>query len=179
MGRLSEDNLIWAQKAIDDCRSMDLTPPILFWSQRPSNPLNVFYDDFKPSTRHMALLDIKPQPNACLHKLDTTDKLFCYRHVMNVLTYHLHKSVAHAFKLLVHDTGVEEFAKTVEGIYDLSRGGWFDLTTLRLRALPSDLFVEIALAYERWPFRPSVESLLMARMDSQAQWRDDDDDELH
>jgi hypothetical protein len=179
LGRLSGDNLLWAQKAIDDCRSMDLVPPILSWSQRSYNPLVVSKDDFAPATRNMALLDITPRSNSCLHKLDTTDKLFCYRHVMNVLTYHLHKSVAHAFKLLVHDTGVEEFAKTVEGVHDLSRGGWFDLTTLRLRGLPADLFVEIALAYERWPFRPSVESLLMTRMDLQAQWQDDDDDEPH
>ncbi|KAJ9603650.1 hypothetical protein H2200_011836 [Cladophialophora chaetospira] len=158
---------VWARKALDDCRAVEMSPPILFWSRRDTHPLVVKSGEFEPSNRHMALLDVVPNANLLL-KLDSLDKMICFRHVMATFTQALSYTVPEALKMLVHDTGVEEFVKTIKGIHDSAKGGWYDLTQLRLRALPSDLFVEIALAYERWPFRPSIHTMLLSSPDSQA-----------
>jgi transcription factor 1 len=170
-----ETNRIWAQKALDDCRAADMSPPILFWSRRETHPLIVHDDEFQPSNRHMALLDVVPHPNL-LKKLNTHDKMVCFRHVMSTLSNCLSYSVPEAAKMLVHDTGVEAFLKTIRGIHDPTVGGWYDLTQLRLRALPADMFVEIALAYERWPFRPRTETMLLAAPDSQATYSAEEED---
>ncbi|OCT53018.1 hypothetical protein CLCR_09929 [Cladophialophora carrionii] len=162
-----ETNRIWAQKALDDCRAVDMSPPILFWSRRETHPLIVRDGEFEPSSRHMALLDVVPH-SKLLKKLDTHDKMVCFRHVMTTLSNCLSYSIPEAAKMLVHEAGVESFLKTIQGIHDPTLGGWYDLTQLRLRALPADMFIEIALAYERWPFRPRTESMLLATPDSQA-----------
>ena len=155
----------FAEKALDDCRAVDMSPPILLRSRRDSHPLIVHDGEFEPPNRQMALLDVVPHADL-LNKLNTHDKMVCYRHVMATFSSHLSKSVVDALKLLVH-VGVEEFVGTISGIHDPTKGGWYDLTQLRLRALPADMFIEIALAFEKWPFRPTIETILMATPDTQ------------
>ena len=157
---------MFAEKAIDDCRAVDMSPPILLRSRRKGHSMVVHEGEIEPQNRYMALFDVVPHAGL-LTKINNHDKMVCYRHVMATCSGRYTKSVVEVLKLLVHDAGVEDFLKTIPELYDPTKGGWYDLTQLRLRALPSDMFVEIALAYERWPFRPSSESILMAANDTQ------------
>jgi len=177
MNSMNETDRTFAEKALDDCRAIDMSPPILSRSRRKFHPLIVRDGEFEPLNRQMALLDVIPHAGL-LTKLTNYDKMVCYRHVMAIFSSHLSKPVEEAFKLLVHDTGVEEFVKTIPGIHDPTKGGWYDLTQLRLRVLPSDMFIEIALAYERWPFRPTTEALLLTAPDTQERYNVADG-ELH
>ena len=163
---LDKTSRLWAEKAIDDCRAADMSPPMLLHSRRQTDPLIVRTGEFEPPNRRMALLDVVPH-RTLLGRVDTYDKVVCTRHVMATFSGHMSQSVADALKLLVHDTGVDAFVKTVPGIHDPTQGGWYDLKQLRLRALPAQMFVEIALSYESWPFRSSISSMLLTSPDTQ------------
>jgi hypothetical protein len=110
-----------------------------------------------------------------LTKIDSYDKAVSYRHVIGKVFSYPTASVAAALKLLVHESGMTDFVQTIPGIHDPSKGGWYDLDQLRMRALPADLLLEIALAYERWPFRPKIEDFLLAVDHPQALWTDEDE----
>lgn len=157
----SYDNRLWAEKAIDDCRAKDLSPPVLQWSRRETHPLIVQPGEFQPSYEPMVLLDVVPRTAEVLTKLDTMDKKLCYQHIVAAFTWQLSKSVFELLKRLVSEDGVEAFAKTIPSVYDPTKGGWYDLSQLRIRSLPAEMFVDIAVAFEKWPFRPSIKSMLM------------------
>lgn len=169
---LARTNRIFAEKAIDDFRALDMTPPILSWNQRESQPLIVHDDDFRLSGRYMALLDVVPRTDF-LSKINTNDKMILFGHVLKTIYINPARSVLEALKSLVHE-GVDEFVKTIPTIHDPSRGGWYDLTKLRVRSLPAGMFIEIALAYEKWPFRQSTRNILLLGPDIQSEYRDDD-----
>ncbi|EXJ73713.1 uncharacterized protein A1O5_03475 [Cladophialophora psammophila CBS 110553] len=174
---LNRTNRIFAEKAIDDCRAWDMSPPILAWNRRETHPLIVHDEEFDtPSrhNRHMSLLDVIPRADL-ISRIDTYDKMVCFRFVVTSLSLYFSKSVAEALKALVHE-GLNDFVKTIPGIHDPTKGGWYDLTTLRVRVLPLDMFVEIGLAYERWPFRMTTEAILMATADPMAGYSGPEDD---
>ncbi|KAH0845858.1 hypothetical protein AYO21_06959 [Fonsecaea monophora] len=171
---LNRTNRIFAEKAIDDCRAWDMSPPILAWNRREAHPLTVYNGEFDAPNRQMALLDVIPRGDLIL-KVNTYDKMVCFRHIVTTLSLYLSRSVAEALRALVHE-GLDEFVKTIPGIHDPTKGGWYDLTTLRVRVLPTDMFVEIGLAYEKWPFRMSTEAILMTTADPTAGYSGQDDD---
>ncbi|KIW27917.1 uncharacterized protein PV07_07613 [Cladophialophora immunda] len=171
---LNRTNRIFAEKAIDDCRAWDMSPPILAWNRREAHPLIVHDTEFDASYRQMALLDVVPRADL-LSKVDTYDKMVCFRYIVATLSLYFSKSVAEALRGLVHE-GLNDFVKTIPGIHDPTKGGWYDLTTLRVRVLPMDMFVEIGLAYEKWPFRTSTEAILMATADPMAGYSGQEDD---
>ncbi|KAG9790845.1 hypothetical protein KCU88_g1187, partial [Aureobasidium melanogenum] len=172
--KLNRTNRSFAEKAIDDCRAYDMVPPVMAWNQRQSEPLIVHAGEFDPRDRPMALLDVTPRPEFLL-KINTHDKMVCFGHVVGQLYPYFVKSVAEGLRSLVHE-GLDDFVATIPGIYDPTKGGWYDLNAIRVRSLPADMFVEIALAYERWPFRQSTESILMLAADPQAAYSLGDDD---
>jgi len=174
ISQLSRTNRAFAEKAIDDYRALDMSPPVMAWNQRDAEPLMVHAGEFLPPDRPMALLDVTPRPQF-LSRIDTHDKMVCFGHVVKVFCLHFSKSVEQALRALVHE-GLDVFCKTIPGIHDPSQGGWHDLSALRARSLPADMFVEIALAYEKWPFRQSTESILMLGQDPQAAYRLGDDE---
>lgn len=172
--KLNRTNRSFAEKAIDDCRVYDMVPPVMAWNRREAEPLIVHEGEFEPRERPMALLDVTPRPDF-LYRIDTHDRMVCFGHVVRQLYPYFAKSVAEGLKTLVHE-GLDDFVATVPGILDPTKGGWYDLSALRVRALPADMFVEIALAYEKWPFRQSTESILMLGADPQAAYSLGDDD---
>ncbi|EXJ88882.1 hypothetical protein A1O3_01946 [Capronia epimyces CBS 606.96] len=164
--KLNRTNRSFAEKATDDCRAYDMVPPVMAWNRREAEPLIVQNGEFDPRDRPMALLDVTPRPEF-LERIDTHDKMVCFGHVVRQLVPYFAKSVSEGLKTLVHES-IDDFVATVPGIRDVTKGGWYDLSALRVRALPAEMFVEIALAYERWPFRQSTESILMLGVDPQA-----------
>ncbi|KIY03196.1 uncharacterized protein Z520_01663 [Fonsecaea multimorphosa CBS 102226] len=167
-------NRIFAEKAIDDCRAWDMSPPVLAWNRREAHPLIAHDGEFDAPRRYMALLDVTPRADL-ISKIDNYDKMVCFRYIVTLLSLSLSRSVAAALRTLVHE-GLNDFVKTIPGIHDPTKGGWYDLTTLRVRVLPMEMFVEIGLAYEKWPFRMTTEAILMANSDPNAGYSGDEDD---
>lgn len=156
--KLARNNRVFAEKAIDDSRAYDHHPRVLLWNNRTGEPLLVHKDEFSPPTHQMAFFDIVPKADLT-DRLDSDDKLICFGHLMGLVSTYSGKSVYEVCSMLIPG-GVDDFLKTVQGLHDPTKGGWYDPTMLRIRSLPVDLFVEIALAFEKWPFRPTTQSLL-------------------
>ncbi|KAI1609243.1 hypothetical protein EDD36DRAFT_445614, partial [Exophiala viscosa] len=173
ISKLSRTNRAFAEKAIDDYRALDMTPPAMSWNRRQMEPVLVHSKDFQPADKPLALLDVTPRTDF-FTRFDTYDKMVFFAHVVRTLWFNSGKSVHDALKVLVHE-GMDEFVKTVPQIHDPSQGGWYDLSAVRVRSLPVEMVIEIALAYIRWPFRQSADSILMFGQDPQAAYSLGDD----
>jgi len=172
--KLSKDFRIFVRKSVDDYRAHDAHPPVLAWNRRKAEPWIVSAEEFVPSGRQLALLDVVPRPEFPT-LLDTQSKRICFDHVLRQLSVHFGSSVHDALKIIV-PAGLEEFIDTVPDLKNPAKGGWHDLTDFRLRCLPASLIIEVALAFERWPFRPSVESMLMMTPDRNQEYEPGDND---
>lgn len=150
--RLPNHNAKLVNKYIDDQRAFDSDPPVLAWDRRNAEPLWANKDEFFPE-RTLALVDFQPDPSF-MTRLDTHDKKLCFDHVVSLLFQLPGNTVRKALEGLVHD-GVEQFLERVPSLLDPLQGGKADLDELRIRSLPVQLFVDLALAWESWPFRPN------------------------
>lgn len=156
--KLAKNNKIFAEKAIDDYRAYDHRPRVLAWNNRAAEPLLVCKNEFSSPNKQMALFDFVPKADLT-YRLDNAEKQICFGHLMSLVSIYSSKSVYHVCSMIVSG-GVDDFIRTIKDIDDPTKGGWYDPKMLRIRSLPTDLFVEIALAFERWPFRPTSRSLL-------------------
>jgi hypothetical protein len=125
---------------------------VLAWDRREVEPLWVDKDEFYPS-KPLALLDFQPRPTALLLRLDTPEKKLCFDYLTSTLLQNPGRSVAHGLEQMVHD-GLNQFLEKVPSLRDPQQGGNPDLDDFRIRSLPVGLFVDLALAWETWPFRP-------------------------
>ena len=153
------ENKTLARKAIDDYRAYDSQPKALSWNMRSTDPLIMHARETAPQ-KPIALLDIMPDPQF-RQQLDTNSKVVCYDYVTMKLCSRWSKDVQSALSGLVQG-GVDEFVDTVPSLKDPTQGGWHDLSDWRVRSLPAKLFMDIALAFEKWPFRPEVEKLQLS-----------------
>ncbi|RVX75197.1 hypothetical protein B0A52_00549 [Exophiala mesophila] len=163
---MTRTNRRWIEKLIDDYRVLDLDPPVLAWSHRDHQPLATHADEFCPESQSLALVDITPRPDFTT-PFESEGQSLCFVHVMNLASEMMHKPVDQFLSQLVPG-GLEEFLKTFPDIREPSKGGWHDLTALRTRTLPADMFVKLALAYHDWPFRVSTREMLLKSDDSLA-----------
>lgn len=147
-----------AKKAVDDYRAYDSRPRALAWNERKFEPLTVRPDEFAPENP-LSLIDLTPQPRF-RELLPTEHQCMLFDYVVAKLCYHhLTQDVYGALTDLLQ-AGVDEFIESVSDLKDPLRGGWYDLTELRIRSLPPQMFFEIALAYDKWPFRPEFSKLM-------------------
>ncbi|KEF62846.1 uncharacterized protein A1O9_00819 [Exophiala aquamarina CBS 119918] len=168
--KLARNNRVFAEKAIDDFRAYDHKPRVLLWNHRIAEPLLVHKDEFSSPHHQMAFFDILPKADLT-YQLDTEDKVICFGHLMSLISFYSSKSVHEVCSMII-PAGVDDFIKTIKGIQDPTKGGWYDPNMLRIRSLPVDLIVEIALAFERWPFRPTTQSLLAVKSDFDSTYKE-------
>ena len=140
-------------KYIDDQRAFDHEPPILAWDRREAEPLWVDKDEFVPR-KTLALIDFQPEPSL-MGRLDTPEKKVAFNEVLSTLLQQPGSSIRQGLQTMVHD-GLQQFLEKVPSLQDPLQGGKPDLDDLRIRALPVNLFVDLALAWESWPFRPEA-----------------------
>jgi hypothetical protein len=140
-------------RMIDDARAFDSSPPVLAWDRRDAEPVLVEDTDFY-TPEALPLVDFRPKLDI-ISRLDTASKQVCFNYVTGVLLQSSSRTVRSALKVLVQN-GVDEFLQRVPGLRDPRRGGKPNLTDLRVRSLPVDLFVDLAIAFESWPFRPEL-----------------------
>jgi transcription factor 1 len=146
--------------ALDDYRAFDSSPRTLAWNRREFEPLTVQADEFAPQLP-LALIDIIPS-SSFREQLPTSSDCELFFHVVGeICRGGSPPDMASALDRLLQG-GVAEFVETCPSLKDPTKGGWHDLSQLRWRSLPTQLFFDIAEAYKNWPFRPSVESLVMS-----------------
>ena len=153
------ENMTMARKAIDDYRAYDSQPKALSWNKRSANPLIMHAHETAPQ-KPVTLLDIVPDPRF-RQQLDTNSKIVCYDYVTMKLCSRWSKDVQSGLSGLLQG-GVDEFVDTVPSLKDPVQGGWHDLSDLRIRSLSAKLFMDIALAFEKWAFRPEVEKMQLS-----------------
>ena len=153
------ENKTMARKAIDDYRAYDSRPKALAWNKRSADPLIMHAHETAPQ-KPIALLDIVPDPQF-RQQLDTNSKVVCYDYVTMKLCSRWSKDIRSALSGLLQG-GVDEFIDTVPSLKDPIQGGWHDISDLRVRSLPAKLIMDIALAFERWAFRPEVEKMQLS-----------------
>jgi transcription factor 1 len=153
-GKLQREYMLLVDKFIDDQRAFDHLPPVLAWDRREVEPLWAEKDEFYP-LKPLALLDFQPRSTVILSRLDTPEKKLCFDHVTSTLLQHPGRSVVQGLEQMVHD-GLDQFLEKVPSLRDPLQGGNPDLNDFRIRSLPLELFVDLALAWETWPFRPEI-----------------------
>lgn len=157
--KLFKDNRSMALKVIDDYRSIHFSPPTLNWHHRNHEPLLCNPADFSPN-RPLTLLEITPKPSF-VQRINTVDRQICFDWLIQNIFWMGADSLATALKGLLGGQDLyDHFIKTVDGIHDPSRGGWWDLDDLRVRTLNSEMIIQLVLALERWEYRPSSDRML-------------------
>ncbi|RMZ91269.1 hypothetical protein DV736_g1507, partial [Chaetothyriales sp. CBS 134916] len=168
---LSREGQIQAKKAIDDYRAYDSSPIALEWNKRSLDPLVVQANEFRPE-QPLALVVLTARPGFRI-TLDTDSKVTCFDYILNLLSSRLSSSVLEALQTFIHGP-VDDFIETVPSLTDPVKGGCLNLAHLRVRSLPAATFVEIAVAYEKWPLRPDT-TKMMLDMSKEATFIPDDD----
>jgi transcription factor 1 len=152
--KLKREHKLLVDKCIDDQRAFDHVPPVLAWDRRTVEPLWAEKDEFYPS-KMLALLDFQPRSSALLSRLDTPERKLAFDHVTSALLQHPGRSVVQGLEQMVHG-GLQQFLEKVPTLRDPQCGGRLDLDDFRIRSIPVELFVDLALAWETWPFRPEL-----------------------
>ncbi len=148
--KLPRHRRLAVDKYVDDQRAFDHKPPVLAWDRREAEPLLVDREEFVPR-KPLALIDFQPDPSL-MAPLDTIEKRMAFNEIVSTLLQQPGNSVYQALQSMVHDA-LPQFLERVPGLQDPLQGGKLDLHDFRIRSLPVNLFVDLALAWESWPFR--------------------------
>jgi mitochondrial transcription factor 1 len=160
---LPESSKAIARRTIDDYRAYDSRPQALAWNKRQFEPLLVQPKEFAPDTP-LALFDITPSPEF-RQTLPNYEQCEMFDYIITRLCGIdiLPTTNVQAALTQLLGAGVDEFLETCPSLKDPVQGGWYDLSQLRLRSLPPKLFLDIALAWEKWPFRRNWTQVLLER----------------
>jgi mitochondrial transcription factor 1 len=158
MAKGRNDVALLARKYIDDRRGFEQQNPLLQWDRRLAEPLAVQEGEFFPA-RKMALLDLKPVPDA-IDKLSDFDKRTFFAYVCSMLFRCPSQGVKNGLTTVVQG-GLDDFIKRVPDLSNPLKGGNLSLDDLRVRTLSVDLLVQLALALETWPFRLQTHEMII------------------
>ena len=140
----------------DDRRATAMNPPLLMWDRREAEPLLAREDEFHYPTQ-AALLDFQPKmPN----EFPMTMHQSIY---FDLISTSLLSPTSHAGleRLKVVAPGAfEALIPQVPAIRDPAKGGRYDLDSVRARTLTTEMFHSLALAWDNWAFKPSIESTI-------------------
>jgi len=139
----------------DDRRAFAMDPPLLMWDRRKAEPLTVQDDEFYPS-QHLALLDFQPRLNITPM---TMEQSMYFETIATLLMgakgttnlKHLNTIAPGAYEALV---------PKVPAIQDPRRGGRRDIDSVRARCLTLEMLRGLAIAWDKWLFKPDMNDLL-------------------
>ena len=159
-------------KDIDDWRAFRVHPPVLAWDQRDIDPLLVQDNEFFPKYP-LSLIDLEPQPQL-MSQIDTNDKHVCLRFICQLIGTAGTQSGEELLETLAPGAG-PQLAARVPSLLDATTGGTRFLYDLRVRTIPTQTLVEMALALEKFPLRPTITHMRsqMTNIDRKHQARED------
>ena len=140
----------------DDRRAAAMNPPLLMWDRRPAEPLLAREDEFQTPAQ-IALLDFQPK---LVNKFPMTSEQSIY---FDLICTSLLTPAGHA--------GLERLKKTAPGAFealvpqvpafqDPAKGGRYDIDSVRARTMIPEMFYGLALAWDKWAFKPSIGSTI-------------------
>ena len=139
----------------DDRRAFALEPPLLMWDRRRAEPLMAQDDEFYHN-HSLALLDF--QPKVPLQYPLTSTQAIYFDYICLFLLHNGNQTV----KDLAHAApgAFEALTPQVPALRDLRKGGRRVLENFRVRNLSPEMVYELALAWEKWPFKPPISDLM-------------------
>lgn len=140
----------------DDKRACSISPPILQWDRRTAEPIIASPQEFHPP-RTLALIDFQPRTSS-INLLTKTQKRYLDAMLVDFYIYPS-QSVATALNTLALGAA-DALIPHVPSLRDPRKGGRRDLDQLRVRLLTTEMLHELAIAWEKWPFRPSFAELM-------------------
>lgn len=154
------------------------SPPVMFWDQRPFEPLNVLASDFFPNAE-LALLDIQPRAMHPLLREHGIGKSLGAHTSDIMLRYWLAHSLTPLSKALDGVwPGTSELVSQIPSLRDPALGGspLTEQGELNVRSINAQQWADIMEAFMASPFRPS-HAQLVARLgdDGENPYADDDD----
>lgn len=151
-----KDNRYHVDKARDDYRVLSHDPHILAWNNRDFEPLLCQpKKDFLPH-HPMTLLEITPKEEF-VKRINTSLRWICFDYIVREFDLGKKITVQKVLERLIGqppDSDVyREFLAQVPSLTDPLYGGHHDLSDFNARTLPMDTLIDVALAYEKFPFR--------------------------
>ncbi|KAG0647230.1 hypothetical protein D0Z07_7202 [Hyphodiscus hymeniophilus] len=137
---------------LDNHRTFQNDPPILYWDRREAEPLQVKPDEFYPE-HELCLLDFHPAPLWPVLRQDFPASYDVFEYILSSMFVTGTQSVESALKS-VAPGALEWLHAECPSLTDMSKGGNPDLGLLTVRCLTLEMFKEIMEAWMRWPFRP-------------------------
>lgn len=155
LGSLSAKNLSQTLFLDDDRRAFAMDPPLLMWDRRKAEPLTTQDDEFYPQ-QCLALLDFQPK----LNPTPMTMEQSTYFEALGTLLLGA-KGITNLKHLNTIAPGAyEALVPKVPAIRDPRRGGRRDVESVRARTLTLEMLHGLAVAWDKWLFKPHMNDLL-------------------
>ena len=140
----------------DDRRALAMDPPLLMWDRRKAEPLLAGEDEFYAPDQ-VALLDF--QPKATDEFPMTPEQSLYFDLISSSL---LIPAIRGTFKRLdtIAPGAFDALVPQVAAIHDPRRGGRRDIDSVRVRTATPEMIHGLALAWDKWLFKPPIEDLL-------------------
>jgi len=138
----------------DNDEALQITPPLLDWDRRPTEPLNCFDHEFDPPNI-LALLDLQPLPDG---SFVVNGRSIMRSAFANLLRYSLADTVVSALDSMAHGAA-SALIPQCPSLTDPAKGGHKHLEHVTVRLLTHEQFKELDDAWNRWPFKVSEEAL--------------------
>ena len=147
----------------DNRKASEQRPPLLQWDNRSAEPIGVTKDEFYLQ-QPLALLDFQPKSP---RQFQLTPIQWQY---LEVITEYLFGAPGHSIVTALNAIApgaADAIIPQVPALQDPRKGGRRDSEQLRVRVLTLEMLRGIVLAFEEWPFGPSLVELQRGiRMDS-------------
>ncbi|KAI9860295.1 MAG: hypothetical protein M1813_006184 [Trichoglossum hirsutum] len=144
--------------ASDDRKALTMDPPLLMWDRRTKEPIIVKAEEFQPQ-QPLTLLDLHPKPfPAGLCR--TSDSQTYFDFVVSCLFLQPKQSVVRGLDTLAPGAA-DDIVPLAPSLRDPKKGGRRNLEQLRVRMLTAEMIEELVVAWENWPFKPSMGELML------------------
>ena len=141
----------------DDRRAIAMNPPLLMWDRRGAEPLLAREDEFHTPAQ-IALLDFQPK---MANEFPMTLEQSLY---FDLISTSLLSPAVHACLQRLKTTGpgaFEALVPQVPAIQDPAKGGRYDIDSVRARTMIPGIYYSLALAWDKWAFKPSIASTMV------------------
>ena len=161
-GRLSKKELSRFRFLDDDRRAFGMKPPLLMWDRRVAEPLAAQENDFY-QPKELALLDFSIKPVSEFPATTPNQDLYYDMLITALLS---HKTPVNAkFLDTVGPGAYQALVKHAPSLHSPLKGGRRDVESVRARTMTPEMFHELAVAWDQWPFKPSLADTII-RADS-------------
>ena len=141
----------------DDRRAFAMDPPLLMWDRRNAEPLSAKEDEFY-APGEMALLDFQPKTTDEFPM--TSEQSIYFDLISTSLFGPTGKATTLKHLKTIAPGAYEALVPQVPAIRDPRKGGRYDIESVRVRAVTPEMIHGLAVAWDKWVFKPPIEDAL-------------------